>query len=36
MRAPVGDFRDWDAIRAWGDELAAEIVHLTTVPAAAS
>jgi menaquinone-dependent protoporphyrinogen oxidase len=36
MRAPVGDFRDWDAIRAWGDQLAAEIVHLTTVPAAAS
>ena len=26
MRAPVGDFRDWDAVRAWGLEIAAEVV----------
>ncbi|MCW2704946.1 MAG: hemG [Blastococcus sp.] len=36
MRAPVGDFRDWDAVRAWGDEIAAEVVRLTTAPAAAT
>jgi menaquinone-dependent protoporphyrinogen oxidase len=23
MRAPVGDFRDWDAITAWAKEIAA-------------
>ena len=22
MRAPVGDFRDWDAVRAWAAEIA--------------
>jgi menaquinone-dependent protoporphyrinogen oxidase len=26
MRAPVGDFRDWDAVRVWGNEIAAEVV----------
>jgi menaquinone-dependent protoporphyrinogen oxidase len=36
MRVPVGDFRDWDAVRAWGDEIAAEVVRLTTAPAVAS
>jgi menaquinone-dependent protoporphyrinogen IX oxidase len=36
MRAPVGDFRDWDAIRSWGGEIAAEVVRLTTAPAVAS
>jgi menaquinone-dependent protoporphyrinogen oxidase len=25
MRAPVGDFREWDAVRGWADELAAAI-----------
>ena len=25
MRAPLGDFRDWDAVRAWARELAAEL-----------
>ncbi len=25
LRAPEGDFRDWDAIDRWGDALAAEI-----------
>jgi menaquinone-dependent protoporphyrinogen oxidase len=36
MRAPVGDFRDWDAIRSWGSEIAAEVVRLTATPAVAS
>jgi menaquinone-dependent protoporphyrinogen oxidase len=30
MRAPVGDFRDWDAVRAWGNEIAADVVTFTT------
>jgi menaquinone-dependent protoporphyrinogen oxidase len=25
MRAPVGDFRDWDAVAAWADEIAATV-----------
>jgi menaquinone-dependent protoporphyrinogen oxidase len=25
MRAPLGDFRDWDALRAWAGEIAAEL-----------
>lgn len=25
MRAPLGDFRDWDAVRAWADAIAAEL-----------
>jgi menaquinone-dependent protoporphyrinogen oxidase len=25
MRAPLGDFRDWAAVRAWAGELAAEL-----------
>jgi menaquinone-dependent protoporphyrinogen oxidase len=25
MRAPVGDFRDWDAVRAWTDAIAEEL-----------
>ncbi|MBJ7450990.1 MAG: flavodoxin [Blastococcus sp.] len=25
MRAPLGDFRDWDAVRAWGEEIAQEL-----------
>jgi len=32
MRAPVGDFRDWAAIAAWGDDIA---VHLAGGPIAA-
>jgi menaquinone-dependent protoporphyrinogen IX oxidase len=35
MRAPVGDFRDWAAIRCWGNEIAAEVSRLTTAPAVA-
>jgi menaquinone-dependent protoporphyrinogen oxidase len=26
MRAPLGDFRDWDAVRAWAEEIAADVV----------
>lgn len=25
MRAPVGDFRDWDAVRTWAGEIAAAL-----------
>jgi menaquinone-dependent protoporphyrinogen oxidase len=25
MRAPLGDFRDWDAVAAWADEIAATL-----------
>jgi menaquinone-dependent protoporphyrinogen oxidase len=33
MRAPVGDFRDWDAVAAWADEIAA-VLTADPVPAA--
>jgi hypothetical protein len=36
MRAPVGDFRDWDAVRSWGDEIAGEVIRLMTAPATAN
>jgi menaquinone-dependent protoporphyrinogen oxidase len=26
MRAPLGDFRDWDQLRAWAEDIAAEVV----------
>jgi menaquinone-dependent protoporphyrinogen IX oxidase len=32
MRAPVGDFRDWDALRAWAEEIAGT-VGATSEPA---
>jgi menaquinone-dependent protoporphyrinogen oxidase len=25
MRAPVGDFRDWELLRAWAEEIAVEV-----------
>ena len=28
LRAPVGDFRDWDAVRSWGEELAGQIAGI--------
>ena len=40
MRAPLGDFRDWAALRAWAEEIAEEIATevtgRTTGPAAAA
>lgn len=30
MRAPVGDFRDWVAVRAWAEEIAEELAGLVT------
>ena len=28
MRAPLGDFRDWDALRSWAEEIAGELAGL--------
>jgi menaquinone-dependent protoporphyrinogen oxidase len=33
MRAPLGDFRDWDAVAAWGAELAHALAQDPAVPA---
>jgi menaquinone-dependent protoporphyrinogen oxidase len=30
MRAPLGDFRDWDAVRSWAAQVAGELRGLTT------
>jgi menaquinone-dependent protoporphyrinogen oxidase len=30
MRAPLGDFRDWDEIRAWAEEVATQLRDLTS------
>jgi menaquinone-dependent protoporphyrinogen oxidase len=35
MRAPVGDFRDWDAVRSWAAEIAAALTD-ATLPAGES
>ena len=32
MRAPFGDFRDWDAVRGWCDEVAARLADRASVP----
>jgi hypothetical protein len=32
MRAPTGDFRDWDAVAAWADAIAVELLRDTAVP----
>jgi menaquinone-dependent protoporphyrinogen oxidase len=29
MRAPVGDFRDWAAVRSWGEGVARELAAVT-------
>ncbi|GAB3345029.1 flavodoxin domain-containing protein [Modestobacter lapidis] len=35
MRAPTGDFRDWDAVRGWCEEMAVDLVeHLAGAPPA--
>jgi menaquinone-dependent protoporphyrinogen IX oxidase len=36
MRAPVGDFRDWDAVRIWAGEIAADLIRVTTAPVEAA
>jgi menaquinone-dependent protoporphyrinogen oxidase len=28
MRAPVGDSRNWAAVRAWGEELAGQLARI--------
>jgi menaquinone-dependent protoporphyrinogen oxidase len=33
MRAPLGDFRDWDAVRAWAEEIAGRITDVSSAPA---
>jgi menaquinone-dependent protoporphyrinogen oxidase len=33
MRAPVGDFRDWDAVRTWGEDLAGQVLAPVAAPA---
>lgn len=27
VKAPEGDFRDWDAVRAWAGEIAADLAR---------
>ena len=34
MRAPTGDFRDWDAVRAWAEEIAAAVAGVPAAPSA--
>ncbi|MGK5171222.1 flavodoxin domain-containing protein [Geodermatophilus sp. CPCC 205761] len=34
MRAPVGDFRDWELVRSWAEEIAATLADRTTPLAA--
>jgi menaquinone-dependent protoporphyrinogen IX oxidase len=39
MRAPTGDFRDWDAVRSWAEQVADEVIAISSaasVPAAPS
>ena len=31
VRAPDGDFRDWEAVRSWADEIAAELTPTEVV-----
>ena len=32
VKAPDGDFRDWEAIRAWGDEIASSLTRMEVAP----
>ena len=34
MRAPVGDFRDWDAVRTWAAEIAMALAAVLPTPEA--
>ncbi|GAB3309875.1 flavodoxin domain-containing protein [Geodermatophilus aquaeductus] len=34
MRAPLGDFRDWDAVRAWAGEIAGAVAVSSAAAAA--
>jgi menaquinone-dependent protoporphyrinogen oxidase len=34
MRAPLGDFRDWGAVRDWAAAIAGQLVGPTAAPAA--
>ncbi len=33
MKAPDGDYRDWQRIDAWASEIALELAKLEAVPA---
>jgi hypothetical protein len=32
MRAPLGDFRDWEAVRGWAETVAGQIVTAGATP----
>jgi menaquinone-dependent protoporphyrinogen oxidase len=36
MRAPIGDFRDWEAVRAWGEDLTRQLLGADRTPAAST
>jgi menaquinone-dependent protoporphyrinogen oxidase len=36
MRAPVGDFRDWDAVAAWAEAVAADLAAVRSAAPVAS
>jgi hypothetical protein len=36
VKAPDGDFRDWEAVRTWADEIAAALGRMDEAPLAAS
>ena len=32
VKAPDGDFRDWEAVRAWADEIASALTRMEVAP----
>jgi menaquinone-dependent protoporphyrinogen IX oxidase len=32
VKAPDGDFRDWEAVRAWADEIATSLTPTEVAP----